>query len=133
MASYGVTFKDDGETIRVDAEFYELRDGFLRFYKNSEHGVEEFALYASDNIKHCVLQKEYTTKDITVEQAMNVIRGAMIKDDPSAKGSLARAWHCDIAMACYDSLNGTTPWRHKVSNAAASRFMKMCFDVEIEA
>ena len=68
-----------------------------------------------------------------VHQAFEVIKQAMIDDDPSQQGSYAHSWHCNIAMCCYDSLNGTHTWRHKVSNAAATRFMKLCFDVDTKA
>ena len=44
----------------------------------------------------------------------------------------ARLWHGHVAMCCYDSLNGTAPWREKVSNAAATRFMKIVLDVDYE-
>ena len=68
-----------------------------------------------------------------VAEAFEVIKQAMIDDNPGEPGSYAHSWHCNIAMACYDSLNGTTEWRRKVSNAAATRFMKICFDVDTKA
>ena len=71
-------------------------------------------------------------KSDRVKEAFETIKQAMIDDNPSEPGSYAHGWHCNIAMCCYDSLNGTTQWRHKVSNQAASRFMKLCFDVETQ-
>jgi len=58
MNHYGVTFKDDGGTIKVEAEFYDISEAFLRFYKPElENGPPvEFAAYSSDNVMHCVLQ-----------------------------------------------------------------------------
>jgi hypothetical protein len=103
-----------------------------RYIRSIESVIDEWKACMKkmlDGIPYCVMDKN----DITVEQAVNVIRMAMIKDDPSVKGSLAHAWHCNIANACFDSLNGTAQWRHKVSNAAASRSMRMLFDVETEA
>ena len=64
MANYGVTFKDDGTTILVEAEFYEIRDGFLRFYRQADHGIEEFSAHDSGNIRNCVLQTKYTEEEI---------------------------------------------------------------------
>ena len=69
-----------------------------------------------------------------VAKALQVIKQAMIDDEPSEKGSYAHSWHCNIAMSAYDAMNnaGYTDHgqRHKVANDAASRFMKLCFGVE---
>lgn len=78
-------------------------------------------------------------ENITVKQAMDVIRQSMINDNPSEPGSYAHSWHCNIAMMCYDAIHDADKqaitetnheWAHKVGNDAASRFMKLCFDVE---
>ena len=50
-------------------------------------------------------------------------------------GSLAHSWHCNIAMACYDAIREAADGvpheqAHLIGNYAASRFMKMLFDVE---
>lgn len=73
-----------------------------------------------------------------IAKAMAVIKQAMIDDDPEKHGSYAHSWHCNIAMACYDAMHDADTafghnQRHKVANDAASRFMKMCFDVETKA
>lgn len=69
-----------------------------------------------------------------VEKAFNIIKQAMIDDDPSKNGSYAHTWHCNIAMMCYDAILAEDSLNHdlalKVGNDAASRFMKLCFDVE---
>jgi len=76
-----------------------------------------------------------------IEEAMRVLTQAMIDDAPEDKGSYAHSWHCNIAMACYDAMHGAEKqslsetshiWRHKVANDAASRLMKLCFDVNTE-
>ena len=76
-----------------------------------------------------------------IEKAMNVLKQAMIDDGVEEKGSYAHVWHCNIAMACYDAMHSVDKqslsesdhdWRHKVANDAASRFMKLCFDVNTE-
>ena len=74
-----------------------------------------------------------------VKSAIDVIKKAMVEDGMEV-GSLAHGWHCNIAMACYDSMN-LEPWvslsnedvanRRRISNDAASRFMKTCFGVEV--
>jgi len=56
-----------------------------------------------------------------------------------AVGSYAHSWHCCVAMSVYDELD-SAPWvslseegekeRHKTANAAASRFMRLCFGVD---
>jgi len=68
-----------------------------------------------------------------IKEAMAAIKQAMIDDNPSEPGSYAHSWHCNIAMACYDAC--ASPGLphgegHKKANEAASRFMKLCFDVE---
>ena len=76
-----------------------------------------------------------------IEKAMNVLKQAMIDDTPEDKGSYAHAWHCNIAMACYDAMYDAKTqalsesdhnWRHKAANDAASRFMRLCFNVNTE-
>jgi hypothetical protein len=61
---------------------------------------------------------------------MAVIKKAMIDDEPEIPGSYAHGWHCNIAMAVYDAaytLSGENA--HEIGNDAATRFMKLCFDV----
>jgi hypothetical protein len=71
-----------------------------------------------------------------IKEAMDVIRQAMIDDDPSSPGSYAHSWHCNIAVMCADAIHAdhseslTSSDAHRISNDAASRFMKLCFDVE---
>ena len=72
-----------------------------------------------------------------VSGAFEVIKQAMIDDNPSNPGSYAHSWHCNIAMMCHDAImadrESGPEWAHKVGNDAASRFMKLCFDVETKA
>lgn len=57
---------------------------------------------------------------------MDKLREAMI-DDPS----YAHGWHCNLAMAFSDELHSNeSSDAHVICNDAASRFMKLCFDVE---
>lgn len=78
----------------------------------------------NNKVEHSVSNK--------VEQAMNDLIKVM-KDEGGDPGSYAHSWHCNIAMACYDAIlshDDSVDFAHKVGNDAASRFMKMCFDVE---
>jgi len=75
-----------------------------------------------------------------IKEAMETIKQAMIDDEPGVPGSYAHSWHCNIAMMCKDSIdeyaefhNLTSDDSHKIGNDAASRFMKLCFDVETKA
>ena len=74
--------------------------------------------------------------------ALNTVKQAMTGDG-SGGGSYAQAWHCNIAMMCYDAINAHDvsvfdpddgQMSHddalKIGNEAASRFMKLCFDVD---
>ena len=64
MANYGISFKHDNSTIMVEAEFFDIKDGFLRLYKMIL-GVEVVeSVYDAENIRHCVLQKEYSEAEI---------------------------------------------------------------------
>ena len=68
-----------------------------------------------------------------ISEAFDTLKQAMIYDDPKKKGSLAHSWHCNIAMMCHDAIlehDDQVDFSHKVGNDAASRFMKLCFDVE---
>ena len=78
--------------------------------------------------------------DNKIANAMDVIKQAMIDDKPSEPGSYAHSWHCNVAMMCYDAIHAADivdencmDEIHAVSNDAASRFMKICFDVETKA
>lgn len=76
---------------------------------------------------------------IEVAQAFEVIKRAMIDDNPSKPGSYAHSWHCNIAMMCADAIHEdhteayTMEDAHRIGNEAASRFMKLCFNVETKA
>tara|TARA_R110000851_G_scaffold320643_1_gene485603 strand:- start:290 stop:538 length:249 start_codon:yes stop_codon:yes gene_type:complete len=76
-----------------------------------------------------------------VKEAFEVIKQAMIDDEPHKKGSYAHSWHCNISAMCFDAMD-SRPWagisdkaineRQEIANDAASRFMKLCFDVEVQ-
>jgi len=66
----------------------------------------------------------------SIEHAMNILEKEMKKDP-----DYAHSWHCNIAMAMYDEMPESF-WmpdksEHlKIANQAATRFMKLAFDVE---
>jgi len=61
-----------------------------------------------------------------LERAFKTLKQAL-KDDPD----YAHSWHCNLAMAFYDSMDDIEhPKNHKIANEGAQRFMKNCFDVE---
>jgi len=64
-----------------------------------------------------------------IKEAMDTLREAMAEDPGYAWG-----WHCNIAMACMDSMDSATGIKssHKTGNEAASRFMSNCFGVITE-
>jgi len=74
-----------------------------------------------------------------IAKAFEVIKQAMIDDSPSKQGSYAHSWHCNIAMMCADAIHAdytetlTSDDAQRIGNDAASRFMKLCFDVETKA
>jgi hypothetical protein len=63
-----------------------------------------------------------------VKEAFETLKQAII-DDPD----FAYSWHCNVAMMCHDAIlnfDDQAGFAHHVGNDAASRFMKLCFDVE---
>lgn len=77
--------------------------------------------------------------DQKVKEAFETIKQAMIDDNPSEQGSYAHSWHCNIAMMCADAMHDDDAecvrWEDAVrmGNDAASRFMKLCFEVDTKA
>jgi len=74
-------------------------------------------------------------QEITVKDAMQILTKEM-QSEGSDKGSYAHAWHCNIAMASYDTFKEEVSDHYKLhtkANEAASRFMKILFDVETKA
>lgn len=73
-----------------------------------------------------------------INESMGIIKQNMIDDNPSEPGSYAHAWHCNIAMSFYDVLPDTILKfaednnidLHDIANKGASKFMKLCFDVD---
>ncbi len=74
---------------------------------------------------------------IEVARAFEVIKKAMKKDSPSVGGSYAHSWHCNIACICADAVTANSMLgnedAHAIGNDAATRFMKLCFDVDTKA
>lgn len=71
-----------------------------------------------------------------VKKAFEIIKQAMIDDEPEKPGSYAHSWHCNIAMCCYDAIMSdgiSNEYAHMVGNDAASRFMQLCFGVKTKA
>lgn len=63
-----------------------------------------------------------------IEDAVDTLQKAF-EADPD----FAHTWHCNVAMACFDSIPLVEYGHEKVhefANEAASRFMKKAFDVE---
>jgi len=68
MATYGINFKHDNVTISKEAEFYEIKDGFVRLYHDTGGGcIQEFCAYCADDVSFIALQKEYSIEDIVNE------------------------------------------------------------------
>ena len=86
-----------------------------------------------------ILNNEGNLMSKEIAEAMAVIKQAMIDDGPGESGSYAHRWHCNIAMMCYDAIRASEKnalghnTTREIANDAASRFMKLCFDVETGA
>lgn len=66
METFAITFKDDLKTITMEADFYEMDNGFISLYKDFSKvdNPEKFASYAAGNVLHIVLQNKYTEEEI---------------------------------------------------------------------
>lgn len=92
-------------------------------------------LYECTDGMHYRLRKVVDTK---VREAFGTIKQAMKDDNPSKPGSYAHSWHCNVAMMCADAIQEGCPElashdAHRIGNDAATRFMKLCFDVDTKA
>ena len=76
----------------------------------------------------------------SIAKAFKTLKLAMEQDKPSVQGSYAHSCHCNIAMMCFDAIGmdkATSSLSfedaHRIGNEAATKFMKLCFDVETNA
>lgn len=76
-----------------------------------------------------------------VQKAFAVLKQAMI-DGGAGEQSYAHSWHCNIAMMCYDAIHAagivekgllSENAPYVIGNDAATRFMKLCFDIDTKA
>ena len=133
---------------------YEIISIFKRRAQQNTYDCSEIELSLINQEKHLLEAELLQIKNdidiakgpalkISSEQAFNVIKQAMIDDDPEKPGSYAHGWHCNIAMMCYDAImddNEETggsaddtrlhEYAHRIGNESATRFMKLCFDVD---
>ena len=59
MNTYMITVKDCDKGFIMNAEYYEIQDGFVRLYKKANaHTLEEFAAFSVDCVRHIVLQEQ---------------------------------------------------------------------------
>jgi hypothetical protein len=72
-------------------------------------------------INGSIMNTEFKDKN-KVPDAMNALKQA-INSDPD----YAWSWHCNIAVTQQDA--GVS---HEMSNDGAARFMKLCFDADVE-
>ena len=72
MSYYAIVFKsDESDIVTVEAEMFEIKDGFIRFFRCFDVGtLEMFSCYSADSVECCVLQNEYT-EDQIIEQIEN--------------------------------------------------------------
>ncbi len=73
-----------------------------------------------------------------VQEAFSILKQAMLDDGSGEQGSYGHSWHCNIAMMCYDAIREAADeipheQAHLIGNEAASRFMKLCFDIDTKA
>lgn len=53
MTTYGITLKQPESTFCIDAVFFEVRGGFVWFYKeDATTAYEPFAIYKCENVLH---------------------------------------------------------------------------------
>jgi hypothetical protein len=81
---------------------------------------------------------DFKSEDINevdnIKNSLEILTGEM---QDTELGSYAHGWHCNIAMSCFDAILETKKHvafdsysdYHYASNEAASRFMKLLFNV----
>ena len=57
MKSYGITFANDGGTIRIDAELFKIDGGFVKLYRIVNGVLDCFAAYSATTVIYIVEQK----------------------------------------------------------------------------
>jgi len=65
MSTFAIIFKEKAvldNLILIDADYYEINNGFFRFYIGDE-GVE-IASHSCDEISSCTIQHEYTEDEV---------------------------------------------------------------------
>lgn len=102
-------------------------DSYLKPLKPLDINTKSDLVFELENYVRVIRE---TQSIPTVEAALELLTQAFRKDPDFAHG-----WHCNIAMACFDSIGPSgveqnDAVRHKIANKAASRFMKMAFNVE---
>jgi len=65
MNNYGISFIRDECTIMVEADWFDIKDGFIQFFKAVSN--KPFAAYNLNNIYYVVLQKKYTEQEVLDE------------------------------------------------------------------
>ena len=64
MPLFGINLNIDNETFTMEAEFYDISEGFVRLYKDFNGCSQEFAAYSSNTVNHIVLQLDSLSEDI---------------------------------------------------------------------
>lgn len=66
MNTYGINLKHGNKTVVIEADYFDIKDGFLRLYRKTK----EVSAFEVDNVEQCVLQNKYTE-----EEVMDQIKG----------------------------------------------------------
>lgn len=89
---------------------------------------------------YAAYEEEYVSREMLAQKLAEATKtnpfdelAKRLRDDPD----YAHSWHCNIAMMCYDAImefDSETLHEdaHKIGNDAASRFMKLCFNIVTE-
>jgi len=129
----------------INCDIVSERDGarwsnLLNEARNMERELKD----ANDRLSSILSPDAPTGSDSDkVKEAFEVIKQAMIDDDPNECGGYAHSWHCNISMMCQDAIASDNENRQpmfqvsnsvarKIGNDTASRFMNLCFDVDMQ-
>ncbi len=108
-------------------ELFEMKIGvaLARLQQGKPEDAEETLRYALMHDKE--VYGEHV--EMGVADALETVKRAL-RDDPS----YAHTWHCNLAMSFSDAIPEALEMQHEdlcaIRNEGASRFMKLCFDVE---
>lgn len=88
MKIFGIEHKESG-VVTVDADRYELREGFFNFY---DEGGNLISSYSAETVLHVVQQKQYSTEEVIAQIKDLEFYRIPVKHTPDTMMSRCISW-----------------------------------------